>query len=65
MTTDELEKIVAPHESIETACAFLLRGERILPTRRSRSPYTEVLISLHGGFGDPTRRKKRPYAGKE
>ena len=41
MTTEELEKIVARHECIETACA------------------------LHGGLGFPTRRKKRPYAGKE
>ena len=34
----------------------VVRGRANLPTRRWRSPYTEVLSSLHGGFGFPTRR---------
>ena len=57
MTTDELEKIVARHEYIETAYAFSLRGGRILPTRRDRSPYTDGLGSLHGEKGSPTRAR--------
>ncbi len=32
MTTEELEKIAARREGIETACAFSVRGVRILPT---------------------------------
>ena len=38
-----------------------MRGKANLPTRRWRSPYTEVLSSLRGGCGLPTWRVASPY----
>ena len=35
-----------------------LHGGTVLPTRGRRFSYTRGLISLHGGFGFPTRRNE-------
>lgn len=89
MTTEVLEKIVARHEMccfelkesfivecIEKACAFSLRGGRIVscgggrsplrrgassPVRRFGFPCTRVWVPLYGQTRRPTRGYRSPY----
>ena len=85
MNAEELEMIVARHEmrclelnvkSIKAACAFSVRGGRIVscggrrsPLRRRASshvrgfdfPCTRVWVPLYGQTGYPTRGMHSPY----